>query len=238
MTISAVIFDVGDTLWKLGPLERVEQRLAGRLATRAHLGHAAATKIVTATLNEARAIAAGESGAEPDIARELSAAAEQLGVGLSMQTAAEVHRELGWADIERFVPNAALREILVHVRERGVRLAAVSNTWTPAALLEGYFGAIGISRFFDAFVFSSALGIRKPHPAIYEQALAALEVEPNCVLFIGDRLREDVEGPTRLGMRAVLTHEFRQEEPGEARVLASLAEVPGLLDALNSASGE
>ena len=36
--------------------------------------------------------------------------------------------------------------------------------------------------------------MRKPHPAIFERALEALEVEPEQALFVGDRLYEDVRG--------------------------------------------
>jgi FMN phosphatase YigB (HAD superfamily) len=37
---------------------------------------------------------------------------------------------------------------------------------------------------------------------------------------VGDRVREDVLGPMSVGVSAVLTHEYRQEDPGEAQPLA------------------
>jgi FMN phosphatase YigB (HAD superfamily) len=60
-------------------------------------------------------------------------------------------------------------------------------------------------------------------------------------LFVGDRVREDVLGPQLAGMRAALTHEHRQEAPGEVRpdaVLKVLGDVLGFVEALNSASDE
>ena len=62
-----------------------------------------------------------------------------------------------------------------------------------------------------------------------------LNVPPEAVVFVGDRLREDVMGPKALGMRAILTHQFRQEDPAQARVppdavITRLAELPALLE--------
>jgi putative hydrolase of the HAD superfamily len=79
--------------------------------------------------------------------------------------------------------------------------------------------------FFDATVYSSEIGVRKPNAAIYEEALRLLDVPPGRALFIGDRLREDIRGPRSVGMDAVLTHEFRQEAPPSGFDVAVL---PGL----------
>jgi FMN phosphatase YigB (HAD superfamily) len=42
-----------------------------------------------------------------------------------------------------------------------------------------------------------------------------MQVAPEQCLFIGDRLIEDVRGPHLAGMSAILTQEFRQEEPDD-----------------------
>src|SRR6476660_3004784 len=61
-------------------------------------------------------------------------------------------------------------------------------------------------------VFSSEVGMRKPHPAIVERALEALEVEPENTLFVGDRLFEDVRGAAELGMTTVQALWYRADE--------------------------
>src|SRR6202035_2828839 len=82
--------------------------------------------------------------------------------------------------------------------------------------------------------FSSKTGVRKPHAAIYQDALAKVGVDPSRTLFVGDRVREDVRGPKSLGMRAVLTREFRQEDdPGVADfVIDRFGELPTVLNRL------
>jgi putative hydrolase of the HAD superfamily len=61
-------------------------------------------------------------------------------------------------------------------------------------------------------VFSSEVGKRKPHAAIFEHALRALDVRPEQALFVGDRLYEDVRGAADLGMRTVQALWFRADE--------------------------
>jgi putative hydrolase of the HAD superfamily len=71
---------------------------------------------------------------------------------------------------------------------------------------------MGLAERLDFSVFSSEVGVRKPHPAIFERALEALEVEPEHALFVGDRLFEDVRGAAELGMTTVQALWFRADE--------------------------
>ncbi|MEO9255312.1 MAG: HAD hydrolase-like protein, partial [Tepidiformaceae bacterium] len=63
-------------------------------------------------------------------------------------------------------------------------------------------------------------------------ALRRLSIEPGEAVFVGDRVREDVLGPQAVGITAVLTHEFRQEDPSAATplgVIQSLSDLESLL---------
>lgn len=71
---------------------------------------------------------------------------------------------------------------------------------------------MGIAERIDYAVFSSEVGKRKPHPAIFERALDALDVVPADALFVGDRLYEDVRGAAELGMKTVQAVWFRADE--------------------------
>jgi putative hydrolase of the HAD superfamily len=82
--------------------------------------------------------------------------------------------------------------------------------------------------------FSSEVGVRKPHREIYADALKKLGADPSRTLFVGDRVREDVQGPQALGMRAVLTREWRQEDdPGVADfIIHRMGELPAIVGGL------
>jgi FMN phosphatase YigB (HAD superfamily) len=128
---------------------------------------------------------------------------------------------------------------LVALRERGLRLACVSNAFMPAEVLARILGERGLGDF-ELVISSCDVGYRKPHPAIYEEALAALALAPADAVFVGDRVVADVEGPAGLGMRTVLTHQYKQEDPASGRVLPDfvighLRELAGCIDQLRQA---
>jgi putative hydrolase of the HAD superfamily len=132
------------------------------------------------------------------------------------------------------VPDATLAT-LRELRARGLRLGLVSNVSVPGTLMRRALDALGVSEHVEAAVFSSEIGVRKPHPHIYQTVLDALGAQPTEALFVGDRVREDVHGPRALGMRVVLTHEYRQEPVDGAEpdgVIRRFAELPALLDRL------
>jgi putative hydrolase of the HAD superfamily len=88
----------------------------------------------------------------------------------------------------------------------------VSNATDPGWLLRADLERQGLAPLLDAVVFSSEVGKRKPHPAIYEAALSELSIAPERALFVGDRLVEDVRGPAELGMTTVQAVWFRADE--------------------------
>ncbi|MCZ7861722.1 HAD family hydrolase [Agrobacterium salinitolerans] len=55
----------------------------------------------------------------------------------------------------------------------------------------------------NGYAMSYEVGAFKPQPEIYHAALELLDLPPERVLFVGDTLRADVEGPREVGMKAV-----------------------------------
>jgi putative hydrolase of the HAD superfamily len=105
--------------------------------------------------------------------------------------------------------------LLESLRSLGLRLGLVSNAFDPGWLLHRDLEQMGIAERIDHAVFSSEVGKRKPHPEIFERALAALEVAPAEALFVGDRLYEDVRGAAEVGMTTVQAVWFRADEHPE-----------------------
>jgi putative hydrolase of the HAD superfamily len=107
---------------------------------------------------------------------------------------------------------AMTHALLEALRGRGLKLGLVSNAIDPGWLLHRDLERQGLAERLDFAVFSSEVGKRKPHPAIFERALAALGVEPQRTIFVGDRLYEDIRGAAQLGMRTVQALWFRADE--------------------------
>jgi putative hydrolase of the HAD superfamily len=107
--------------------------------------------------------------------------------------------------------------LLESLQGLGLKLALVSNAFDPGWLLHRDLEQMGLAQRLDFSVFSSEVGMRKPHPAIFERALGVLEVEPENALFVGDRLYEDIRGAGELGMTTVQAVWFRADEHPDGR---------------------
>jgi putative hydrolase of the HAD superfamily len=122
--------------------------------------------------------------------------------------------------------------VLDALKDHGLAVGIVSNASFPAHTMRWQMEQLGLLNRFDCTIFSSEVGLRKPNRAIYAAALRELKVQEAEALFIGDRVREDVLGPRAIGVDAVLTHEFRQEDPGavEVEVVRDLSELLEVVD--------
>jgi putative hydrolase of the HAD superfamily len=210
MALEAVLFDYGDTL--------LEFRLDDELwlgAMRDMLAAAGGPPERAADLRGEIERRVTELTADPDDHAELIyeevVAGALAAVGTSpgpelLRTAIEAQHR-GWLGARRLHPKA--HWLLQEVRARGLRIGIVSNTFDPPDFLHADLVSDGVADRVDAIVFSSELGLRKPAPEIYRAALVALDVEPANALFVGDRVREDVQGPAALGMRTCLVTYFR-----------------------------
>ena len=107
--------------------------------------------------------------------------------------------------------------LLEALRGHGLKLGLVSNAFDPGWLLHRDLEQMGIAQRLDFSVFSSEVGTRKPHPAIFQRALGALGVQPENAIFVGDRLYEDIRGAGELGMTTVQAVWFRADEHPEGR---------------------
>lgn len=92
-------------------------------------------------------------------------------------------------------------ETVVSLRERGCRLALVTNGAGAAQRLK--IERFGLEPLFDAILIEGELGFGKPDPRVYRRALDSLEAEPRDAWMIGDNLDWDVAPPQRLGMAGI-----------------------------------
>jgi HAD superfamily hydrolase (TIGR01509 family) len=121
-------------------------------------------------------------------------------------------------------------QVLSWLEAHGVKRGICSNAPFPPAMMRRQVEANGITELVDAVVFSSEVGKRKPAPELYQAALDAITTAPEKTMFVGDRVREDFEGPRAMGMRAVILTAHAEELPPEGvPCIGSLTELPALL---------
>lgn len=98
---------------------------------------------------------------------------------------------------------------LAELKRRGYHLGLVSNVTTTPRFCIAELSRLGIYDVFDFCIFSSAVGYRKPHPAMYraaieEAARLGAGVDPGTILFVGDRPSCDIAPPASMGMKTAL----------------------------------
>ena len=228
----AILFDLGDTLFRLNPMADVTDAFAGFLAAEGVEDAETEAMRVMETFRERMMAGYGRGQLEEpriaDLVRPL------LGEGAFAEKGA-LHLDglLGEADVERWEPSDR-RGILESVRGIGLRIGFVSNTLTSPEVMRRRLREFELLHHASVAIFSVEHGVRKPNPRIYEIALDAVGFAPEDVVFVGDRVREDVRGPQSLGMRSILTHEFRQEDPADSAPLAVVRSLEGILPYLGA----
>lgn len=118
-------------------------------------------------------------------------------------------------------------------KARGLAVAILTNTITRGdAEVWHDCRRLGLESLVDEVVSSYSTGWSKPHPAMFERALASVGAAPEEAFMVGDQLSEDVVGAKRMGMRAVLkgaglTSDVKATERPDA-IIASLVDLPGV----------
>ncbi len=93
-----------------------------------------------------------------------------------------------------------------------VPLALISDTaFSPGRVLRQVLQAHQVDAYFRTLIFSDEMGVSKPHPRMFERALAGVDVPASHAVHIGDIERTDIAGAKALGMKAIL---FRGDDSG------------------------
>ncbi len=248
MTIRAVIFDYGHTLvdfvYAEDRLLEVYTQVREMLTAQAIRDLPQAPELVRdlsrrveRTVTESYMLRQLE---EVDIVQAFAGVLRGFGVELSEQYVRQIveleHRAL--TSTQRMDP--ANLDVLRRLQSDGLKIGLVSNAHFLPAMMREDAARLGINDYLDASLYSAEIGVRKPHRAIFGRMLEKLNVQPEEAVFVGDRLYDDVMGAQAVGMRGVLTRQYRREGvEGHPivpdRVIESLSELPGYIAELQQA---
>jgi HAD superfamily hydrolase (TIGR01662 family) len=141
-----------------------------------------------------------------------------------------------WAECHHFFLYDDAEAVLRELAAAGLRIGLISNTQRPLEEFAAHFALDGL---ISASVSSAQFGFLKPHPSIFEAALASIGVPAEDAVMVGDSVTHDIEGARQIGMHAVLLRRSGAGlSPlqrslgagyGDVPVIASLAELPALL---------
>jgi putative hydrolase of the HAD superfamily len=137
--------------------------------------------------------------------------AEDLGARATAADLEWFHESQRRLVVEAFALRPGCSEVLDRIRSAGLHAAIVSNI--DDDYLVPMLERAGLRGRLDAWTSSEGARSCKPHPAIFEQALAKAGVDPQRALFVGDSLEQDILGARRLGMTTVRIRDGEAETP-------------------------
>ena len=134
-----------------------------------------------------------------------------------------------------------INEMLNALHQRGIRMGIISNTGSLSQVytsLEQY----GIRSYFEVVILSSEIGIRKPHPFLFHDALKRMNSDATRAIYVGDTVSRDVVGAKNAGLfRTIqIRSEFTKLNDDASAdhitpdyVIHSLMDIPAIVDEIN-----
>ena len=222
--LKAVLFDVDFTLFRPGPELGPEGYR--------RLGERHGLLLDPACYEEARLHVIDVVQQHPELVHDEEiwiAFTEQIMVGMGGEAgrcrdcAIDMVRE--WERHENFHLYEDALPALAAMRRHGLRVGLISNGQRDLVEFVEHH-----SLEVDVAVGSTDHGRIKPHPSIFERALAALEAEPAEAVMVGDSYADDIEGARALGIRAILVDRdgLYPDEPDRIDTLLALPAALGL----------
>ena len=249
MTIRAVIFDLGHTIWDIG--SHPEALDAAYVAMRATL----AEQLRRDDLPEAKAFQravrdvlfeASEtyftSGAEveqPPSTLWIDRGCRALGIELDAALLREITPPLFATEINGLICGEGTVEALASLATDGYRLGCVTNTLAGTAAIRAMLRKHDLADLMGSVVVSADEGWRKPHRSLFEKAMRELAAAPRESVFVGDSPVHDIGGAKAAGMFAVLTRQYAARpyegiDPQPDAVIDHVRELPRVIAMLDA----
>ena len=216
--VRAVVFDLGHTLWDFAPRE--DERRLVVLRLHARLEGALGGEIASPRkLDRALGLAlegwmqdwSSDRLEQPPTEQLVREAFALLDLDVPEPLLRELTALAFGADVDLPVVEPDTLATIATLQTQGVAMGCVTNTVLLEAGIFEPLRRLGLHQYLDSVVVSSAMSYRKPHASLFQRALDELGVAPHETVFVGDRLVDDVGGAQAVGMRGVLTHQYRQE---------------------------
>ena len=129
------------------------------------------------------------------------------------------------------------KETLAALKNLGLKLGIVSNTFVNGSSLDEHLRQLGILDFFTVRVYSYEFDFRKPNTQIFKVAAKRIGETLENILYVGDRIDKDIKPAVKTGMQAVLKVAYTnagKETPRGAWKIDRLCELPGLIEKINA----
>src|SRR5690606_8252137 len=229
MSIQLITFDLDDTLWEVAPvLENAETALREWLLD-------AAPRIGTAGVEQLWRIRAELVEAEPALRHRISELRRRVLLRALCDAGypEEQARTLAEQAFEVFL---AARHQVSLFPEAQPALEVLANRYRLAVLTNGNADVrrLGLADYFQFALCAEDLGVGKPDPQPFHEALKRGGVQAHEAVHIGDHPVDDIGGAKAAGLRAIWFNPAAKTwsgVPTPDAEIRSLAELPSVLSA-------
>ena len=166
---------------------------------------------------------------------------KKVGIKNGIKLDSEKWQHLVWlwyeplSKIARIEPET--KETLTALKNTGLKLGIVSNTFVHRSALEKNLAQLGIMDFFDVSLYSYEFKFRKPNTRIFKAAAEQIGEKPENIMFVGDRIDNDIKPALKLGITAVLKTAYTnagKKIPAKALKINQLCQLPGIVRQINA----
>jgi putative hydrolase of the HAD superfamily len=218
VTIRAVIFDLGHTLWDIGDsrdaLARAYVDLHATLCERldrddlppADALQRAVLDVLVASSKTY--FSDGPNLDQPPSHVWIDRGCRALGLELDEPLLREVTPPIFASEREALTCGEGTLDAVRDLHARGYVLGCVTNTLADTATIRAMLRDDGFEELMTSVVVSADEGWRKPHASLFQKALRETGVAAHEAVFVGDSPLHDIGGAKAAGMRAVLTQQY------------------------------
>ncbi len=108
-----------------------------------------------------------------------------------------------WKGAVHYSPEPGIADTLEELKRLKIKMGVVSNTPFSGSVLEWELERHGLRNAFSIVLSSADYAIRKPHPLLFEVAIAKLQVGSNQAWFCGDSPEFDIAGARSAGLWSI-----------------------------------
>jgi FMN phosphatase YigB (HAD superfamily) len=228
--LSAVLLDVGGTLWSERLFAVPREQLPAERKRRLQAAEVSAERIESLYAELVARVRGADDLEYFDVWSAVERASADAGVAAVSATAVRRAMSLPAKTLMQLLPG--VESLLRTIQELGLRSIIVSNgIWRTQADYWDDFRAFGLEEFVQAIVSSVDTLWRKPSRRFYDIALEAAATPPDRCIIVGNSEAKDIVPAVALGMLAIRVA-VEEERPTASQahfVCASLEEVGAIM---------
>ncbi len=217
--IRAVVFDLGHTLWDIGPHEdalvAAYAEMRGTLAARLPGGDLPEASTIQRAIRDVLFANAetyftdGPQLEQPPTLRWVDEGCQTLGLTLDDTLLREITPALFATEAGALICHEGTVEAVRELAAEGYAIGCVTNTLADGGTIRDMLERHGFAQLMSSVVVSADEGWRKPHRSLFEKAMRELRAAPAESVFVGDSPLHDIGGAQAVGMRTVLTRQYK-----------------------------